>query len=66
MQPFSLRKLLVGERERKIWKKVGSGFLPVNRENDHQNRCNLGMHVRESRKDSLDTTKKLLNMLGSF
>lgn len=66
VQPFSLRKLLVGEGERKIWKKVRGGFLPVNRESDHQNKCNLGMHVREGRKEAMDRIEKLLNMSGRF
>lgn len=66
VQPLSLRKLLVGEGERRIWKKVRGGFLPVSRESDDQNRCNLGMHVREGRKDALGRVEKLLNRSASF
>lgn len=63
---MSLRELLVGEGERRIWKKVRGGFLPGNRESDHQNRRNLGMHVREGGKDALGRVEKLLNRPASF
>lgn len=66
VQPLSLRELLVGEGERRIWKKVRGSFLPVNRESDHQNRCNVGVHVREGGKDALGRVEKLLNRPASF
>ena len=47
VQPLFSRGLLAGGRERRIWRELGGGFQPVNRESDPQNSLNLEMHVRE-------------------